>query len=220
MNRTKLVALGCGAAIAALLTGCGGGSNGNATISGSVSGLTPNTSIVLTDNGANNLTVTGNAASSVGFTFAQTIASQGSYNVQVATQPANQTCSVTNGSGVVDFSGDPIGNVAVACSNNATLNAVVSGLDAKNSVVLSLTLQNDPLTALQTTVTGNGTVNFTNASGATVTLPLGTLYVVSVATQPTNPTQVCTVSGSTPASGGVVSVDGTTVDVTIDFNCQ
>jgi len=205
--------------MAALLAGCGGGGDSNATISGTVQGLSANTSVVLTDNGADNLTVSSNG----NFTFSQTISSQGAYNVQVATQPANQTCAVSYGSGVVDYTGDSIGNVVVACSDNAAISAQVTGLDIGNSVQLSLTLQNDPATALLTTVTataadnGVANVNFTSASGAVVTLPLGTSYVVSVATQPTNPSQVCTVaSGGTLPSGGVVNSN----PITVTFNCK
>ena len=217
MNRTKAVAwMVAGAGLAALLAGCGGGSNGNATIGGTVTGLAANTSVVLTDNGGNNLTVSSNGS----FVFSQTVSSQGSYNVQVATEPLDQNCSVSFGSGVVSFSGDSIHNVAVACSNNAAIGAEVSGLASGNSVVLSLTLQNDPLTAYKTTVTANGTVSsFTDASNTAITLPLGSIYAVAVATQPTNPVQVCTANtgaGSTPASGGVTNSSA----ITVGFTCQ
>ena len=220
MNRMKFVGLGCGAIVAALLSGCGGSGSGNATISGKVTGLAANSSVVLTLNGGNSLTVSngGTAAADETFSFPNTISSQGSYNVQVATPPTNQSCSVSYGSGVVDFSGDSISNVLVACSGNATIGAIVTGLDSGNSVVLSLTLPSTP-PVLETTVTANGTINyFTNAgSTAAVTLPLETLYTVAVATQPTNPKQVCTLaSGSAPATGGVISSD----PITVTFNCQ
>src|SRR6185437_1722522 len=91
MNRTKAVAwMIAGAGLAALLAGCGGGGSGDATISGTVTGMAANTSVVLTLNGGNNLTVSSNGS----FSFGQTVARQLSYNVQVATQPADQTCSV------------------------------------------------------------------------------------------------------------------------------
>ena len=225
MNRTKLVTLGCGTAVAVLLAGCGGGASGSAAIGGTVNGLTANSSVVLSDNGGNNLTVTGNGSASIGFSFSQTVGSQDPYSVAVATQPANQTCAVTNGTGLVDYAGNPVNDVVVACTNNAVIGATVAGLDAGNSLVLSLTLRDDPATAVETTVTAaeaasdavNGTaITFTNSSGATVTLPLGTQYVVAVATQPANPAQVCTLSGSTPASGGVVNSNA----ITVSFSCQ
>lgn len=203
------------AGLAALLAGCGGGNSGDATIGGTVTGLAANTSVVLTNNGGNNLTVTADGS----FTFTQSIAAQGSYNVQVATQPAKQTCAVTLGSGVVDFSGDSVHNVAVACTANATIGAEVSGLSStngSNSIVFSLTLQNDPGILYKSTATANGTVGFTDSTGAAVTLPLGTLYAVAVAQQPTNPAQVCVVNTGTPASGGVVNSSA----ITVGFTCN
>jgi len=215
MNRTKAVAWVAVASVSEGLAGCGGGNVGDATISGTVTGLAAGTSMVLTNNGGNNLTVTANGS----FTFAQSVAAQGSYNVQVATEPANQSCAVTFGSGVVDFSGDSIHNVAVACTANAAVSAEVSGLNSTsggNSIVFSLTLQNDPGTVYKSTATANGTVGFADSTGATITLPLGTLYTVAVAQQPTSPVQVCTVDSSTPASGGVVNSNA----ITVDFTCH
>ena len=215
MNRTKAVAWMVGAGLAALLAGCGGGATGNATISGSVSGLAANASVVLTDNGKDSLTVTGNGSSNaIPFSFAQTVPSQTGYNVQVATQPADQFCTVSYGSGLVDYSGNSIGNVAVVCSNNPTISAEVSGLDSGNSVVLSLTLQNDPANVTLLTVSSDGAATpFTDSSGA-ITLPLGTQYAVAVSKQPTNPAQVCV--ASTSASGGVVNSNA----ITVGFTCQ
>ena len=65
------------------------------TVGGSVSGLSG--SVVLQDNGADNLTVTANGP----FTFATGLASGAAYAVTVKTQPAGQTCTVANGSGTM-----------------------------------------------------------------------------------------------------------------------
>ena len=209
-----------GAGMAVLLAGCGGGNGGSARIGGTVSGLAANENLVLTNNGGDKLTVSSNGS----FTFAGSIGSQGAYNVQVATPPATQTCSVSYGSGIVDFSADAITNVAVVCSDNAPVGATVSGLASGDSVTLSLTRANDASTLLTTVVTNNSTsgytsstvYRFTDSSGATVTLPLNTQYTVAIAKQPTSPKQVCAVDSSTPASGGVVGSSA----ITVKFNCQ
>jgi len=65
------------------------------TINGTVSGLTA-AGLVLQDNGGSNLTVSANSSS---FSFAAPVLSGGAYSVTVFTQPANQSCTVANGSG-------------------------------------------------------------------------------------------------------------------------
>ena len=77
--------------------GAGGGTGGPYTIGGNVAGLAAGESVVLQNNGKDNLTVSANVA----FTFPTTIASGGMYAVTVFSAPANpaQTCIVTAGSG-------------------------------------------------------------------------------------------------------------------------
>ncbi len=72
-----------------------GGNVGRAaySIGGSLSGVSG--TVVLQDNGADNLTVTANGT----FTFATLLAPGAAYNVSVATNPTGQTCTVTNGIG-------------------------------------------------------------------------------------------------------------------------
>src|SRR5712664_3824569 len=78
--------------------GGGGTPTGPFTIGGSVLGL-KGTGLVLQDNGGDDLTVTGTGT--VAFTFKTTIATGGTYNVIIKTQPSSpaQTCSVTSGTG-------------------------------------------------------------------------------------------------------------------------
>jgi len=76
------------------------------TVGGTVSGLTG--SVTLQNNGADDLIKTTND----GFTFPPQ-ADGSSYAVTVASQPADQTCSVTNGSGTID--GADVTNVEVTC---------------------------------------------------------------------------------------------------------
>ena len=78
------------------------------TIGGTLSGLSSG-SVVLQDNGGDNLTLTANGA----FKFATAIAAQGSYSVTVKTQPASQFCSVSNGNGTANAD---VTSVQVTCS--------------------------------------------------------------------------------------------------------
>ena len=118
------------AAIVALaLTACGGGGGSSSpppsgggggnppppaqyTIGGSVTGLS-GTGLVLQDNGADNLAISGNGP----FTFATKIASGSAYSVTVMTQPSNpaQTCTVASGSGTASAD---VTTVAVSCTNS------------------------------------------------------------------------------------------------------
>jgi len=81
------------------------------TIGGTVTGLT-GSGLVLQDNGGDDKSI----AAAGGFTFATAVTSGGTYNVTVKTQPAQQYCTVTSGSGTV--AGTNIGNVAVSCVNS------------------------------------------------------------------------------------------------------
>jgi hypothetical protein len=80
-----------------LLAACGGSGNSTPTyiVSGTVSGLLTGTSVVLQDNGADNLTISANGT--VG--FHTQIAGGGHYVVTVLTQPTGENCTVTSGGG-------------------------------------------------------------------------------------------------------------------------
>ena len=79
--------------------GDGDGSVSGYEVGGSISGLADGASVVLQNNGTDNLTVSANGA----FVFASPLASGAPYVVTVLTQPAGptQTCVVTSGSGGV-----------------------------------------------------------------------------------------------------------------------
>lgn len=82
------------------------------TISGTVTGLT-GTGLVLT-NGSDQATVAaGDANGNAGFTFPTQVADGTVYGIAVLTQPAGQTCSVSNGTATMG--GAPVTNVQVAC---------------------------------------------------------------------------------------------------------
>ena len=114
MNKAMLFA------VSVLLAACGGGggydsggSNTPAgltyTIGGTVSGLNAGGTVVLQNNGGNNLSVTANGP----FTFSAPINYATGYDVSVLTNPAGQTCTVTNAIG--GYPGMSVTNVAVTC---------------------------------------------------------------------------------------------------------
>ena len=162
------------------------------SVGGTVSGLSG--TVVLQQNGDDNLSINANGA----FTFPIPVAEGAAYNVTVLTQPATQTCTVTNGSGTMGASN--VTNVGVTCSTNAySVGGTVSGLSG--TVVLQQ----------------NGDDNLSiNANGAfTFPIPVaeGAAYNVTVLTQPA--TQTCTV---TNGSGTMGASNVTNVDVTCSTN--
>ncbi|HDZ87236.1 MAG TPA: hypothetical protein ENH38_01280, partial [Nitrospirae bacterium] len=106
--------------IAVVTTGCGGGGGGipTYTAGGTVSGLTG--TMILQNNGGDDLAITSNGA----FTFSTAVADGSGYSVTVKTQPAGQTCFVTNGSGTV--SGADVTDVAVGCYNSGSLDPTLN----------------------------------------------------------------------------------------------
>ena len=95
----------------------------NYAISGNLSGLASGTSVVLQNNGADDLSLTAN----VQFSFHQKVDDGNSYNVTVLTQPANpnQVCTVSNGSGNVASA--PVTDVAVNCIDLYALDVLKTG---------------------------------------------------------------------------------------------
>ena len=165
------------------------------TVGGTISGLV-GTGLVLQNNVGDDLSVNANG----NFTFATALTDGSAYAVTVLTQPAspNQVCSVANGSGTLV--GNDVVNVTVTCSTDThTIAGTVTGLEAGNSVVL----QNNSSDNL--TVSADGGFTFDKA------LADGSAYAVTVLTQPTTPTQTCTVAGGT---GTVAGSDVTDVVVT------
>jgi hypothetical protein len=111
-NNTKIIH---GALFLAVLwlSACSSGGSGDVTtaykIGGTVTGLGAGKSVVLQNNGGNNLTLSADGV----FNFTTSVANSATYNVTVLTQPAVQTCTVANASGTV--SGSPVTNVTVTC---------------------------------------------------------------------------------------------------------
>ena len=158
--------------------------NVSATVSGLISGRT----LVLRNNGGDNLTFSSNGTQN----FATALYGGTSYAVTVYTQPLAETCAVTSGSGSIGTSNV---NVSVACTPSTfTVGGSVSGLGSGKSVVL----QNNG--GDNTTISGNGSFTFGTAVAS------GSSYAVTILTQPSG--QTCTVSNNsgTISAANVISV--------------
>ncbi len=158
------------------------------TVGGTLSGLTG--TVVLQVNGADNLSLSGNGA----FTFDTSIADGATYAVTVLTQPAGQTCTVTNGSGTLG--GAAITNVAVLYTDNTySVGGTISGLTG------TIVLQNNSGDNLSTS--SNGAFTFSTE------LNDAAAYDVTVLTLPAG--QTCTLANT---SGTVSSANITNVTIT------
>ena len=177
-------------------------SGGNATaastysVGGTVSGVSG--TVVLQDNGGNDLSVSGNGP----FTFSSLLAGGAAYSVTVKTNPTGQTCTVSNGSGTVAAAN--VTNVAVSCTGTGStgtysVGGTVSGVSG--TVVLQDNGGND------LSVSGNGPFTFSSL------LAGGAAYSVTVKTNPTG--QTCTVSNG---SGTVAAANVTNVAVSCTTN--
>ena len=168
----------------------GGGSTTSSsfTVGGTVSGLSG--TVVLQDNGGDNLSVTANGP----FTFATPLASGTAYAVTVKTNPPGQICTVSNGSGTIGSAN--VTSVTVSCvtATKYSVGGTVSGLSG------TVVLQDNGGDNLS--VTANGPFTFATP------LASGTAYAVTVKTNP--PGQICTVSNG---SGTIGSANVTSVTV-------
>ena len=76
------------------------------------SGLASGGTVVLQNNGGNDLTVAANGT----FAFSTALTTGAAYSVTVKTNPAGQTCTVANGTGTVGTAN--VTSVAVTCKTN------------------------------------------------------------------------------------------------------
>ena len=105
------------------------------TVGGSVSGLSG--TVTLQNNSSNSTPISTNGP----FTFSTPVAEGSSYAVTVLTQPENQTCMVSNGSGTMGSSN--VTNVSVICAaNTTTISVDATGVIPVGSGSLSLLVTN------------------------------------------------------------------------------
>jgi 6-phosphogluconolactonase (cycloisomerase 2 family) len=210
-----------------LLAACGGNSGGGSTssttfvIGGSVSGLLPNTTVVLQDNGGNTTPLSVNAS----FSFSTPVPAGGPFDVTVESQPVGEVCTVQNAAGTVTSANV---SVAVGCIPTPyTVGGSVQGLLAGNSLTLTLNGANGTLVAAngpfafgQTLNSQNSytvAVNSTSAMGQTCTLTGGSGEII--AANITNVNVACSansysvevgVFGMLAGSSATVQLNGTT----------
>ena len=161
------------------------------SVGGTVSGLTG--TVVLQDNGGDNLSVSANGA----FTFPTLVASGAPYKATVLTNPSGQTCAVTNGSGTMSTAN--VTSVAVTCATSYSVGGTVSGLTG------TLVLQDNGGDNLSVSANGAFTFPTLVASGAP--------YKATVLTNPSG--QTCAVANG---SGTMSTANVTSVAVTCTTN--
>ena len=193
-TRVLLSILACGA-MAFSINGCNDSSSSLSlvTIGGTVTGLSGSATLV---NTARDSQVIVSADGT--FTFPTRQGESSPYAVAVLTQPAGQTCTVTNGSGTVGTAN--VADVSVVCAANTfTLGGTVSGLSG------TVVLQHAGGEALSISSNGDFAYPTPIAEGST--------YAVTVKTQPVGGT--CTVA---QGSGVVGSSSVTSITVTCVAN--
>lgn len=163
------------------------------SVGGSVNGLL-GSGLVLRNNGEDEVAVDSNGS----FVFPRRLASGATYNVTVHRQPSGpaQTCAVSKSRGTIETSN--VTSVVVSCNtSDFTIGGTVTGLGGSG-----LVLSNNGTD--EVTLDENGRFEFPTG------LPSGASYHVTIARQPTNPAQTCSISGG---SGVVHSSNVTDVAV-------
>ncbi|MFV2057871.1 MAG: Ig-like domain-containing protein [Thiohalomonadales bacterium] len=153
-------------------------------VTGNVVGLSGG-GLVLQLNAENNISVTEES-----FTFPAVLVSNSEYTVTVLTQPKNpnQICSIANGNGKIKNA--DITDLTITCSTSAyTVNGSITGLTGTG-----LIMQVNAGEKLDVAANGSA-FSFPTAIASSST------YVVSVFSQPKNPTQKCTIANA----GGTIS---------------
>ena len=160
------------------------------------------------DNGSDDLTVTSSGA----FSFATSLGSGIAYAVTVATQPANQICAVTNGTGTTAAAN--VTNVSVTCSNVVTAPSALSYPSPQSFTVGAVITPLDP--SVTGTVTSYGVLPALPA-GLTLNTTTGQISgTPSVATAATNYVITATNGGGSTTFTLAITVTQTTaVDFTI-----
>lgn len=125
-----------------LLAACGGSGKSNSTgstganppgatsftVGGTATGLGAGESVVLRNNGGNDLTVNGSGA----FTFSNPIARGAAYAVTIATQPTGKACSVTAGNGTVSNANVTAVRVTCVAPLQITTASLANGVQGVN----------------------------------------------------------------------------------------
>jgi hypothetical protein len=170
------------------------------TVGGTISGIASGNSVVLQNNSGDDLTV---SAGSGDFTFSTALADGSAYSVTVLTNPdtPNQVCTVSTGGGSI--ASEDVSSVSISCvTTTYTVGGTISGLAQGTEVVLQNNAADD--------LTLNNNDPFTFATA----IDDGSIYLVTVLTNPESPNQTCTVSNESGTVNGdnvaTISVSCTT----------
>ena len=158
------------------------------TIGGKITGLTAD-GLVLAD-GSQTVSPASGATS---FAFPTAVVSGTNYSVTITTQPTDEICTISSGTGTVSSSN--VTSVQVACLATFTIGGTIKGLTAGGLVLAE---------GSQTVSPSSGATSFVFPTAVTI----GSSYSVTVTAQPTGET--CSVINS---SGTVGSSD--VMDVTV-----
>ena len=120
------------------------------TVGGAVAGL--NGTLVMQNNAGDDLTLSANGP----FVFANALVAGANYSVSIKTQPAGQTCTVSNGSGVASAAN--ISNVGVSCSSALAVTSTTpadnsAGVAREGPIVIEFSADVDPATVNDTSIT-------------------------------------------------------------------
>jgi nucleoid-associated protein YgaU len=183
------------------------------TIGGTISGLSG--TVVLQNNGGDNYSTSTNSS----FVFASSLNDGHNYSVTVSTQPTEQTCSVTNGSGTISSAN--VTNVSVSCANttkaittfdfNGLTPAVVGSVNETNKTISLTVPYGTADTALVPTITTTG-LSVSPASLVAQNFSSPAIYTVTAANASTQPYTVTvtiapigthTITASAGANGSI-----------------
>jgi N-acetylneuraminic acid mutarotase len=173
-------------------------------LGGVIAGLNGN-QVILQNNGGDNLSLSANGT----FEFNTAISQGADYEVTVLSNPqsASQTCTITNGLGMNVMA--HVNTIAVNCvTNSFNVGVTVTGLAAGNSVKL-LNIGGDLLEV--------NTNNILNSFSMQV--ESGQPYLISFDTQPTSPSQTCSiVTGEETGTINATDVNVAVICVTNKYN--
>jgi hypothetical protein len=180
------------------LTSCGG--KITATIGGTVSGLSGNTTVTLQNNGGDNVVVNANGT----FAFPTQLEAGQTYVASVLTQPVGETCVVENAIGVVEQSIGNVNSIAVICTVTITASnsvlGTVTGLPLNASVVLTNEGTNS-VTVTRTSATAS-TISFVFPAQA-----IGSAYDVEIQSE----TGTTCSNSSFTHNKGIIPSDGSAI---------
>ena len=166
-------------------------SGGTYSINGTLSGLGSGLSLVLQNNGADNLEISQNGS----FSFPTLLADGDAYHATILNQPMGQTCEIFNGGGDGSaIEGADVVSISVVCTDEFfSIGGTINGLGSCRS----LTLQNNGDDDLELWRDGSFEFN--------ALVPRGSEYEVSILHQPVG--QSCTITeGSNVANNDVSNV--------------